>query len=197
LAKNTETEDGLDLAAQALADLVQEHKATNEGKSTRTLPAWRGPLRVTLGLRRLPEKRYQDVLRRGIENKLFRLDGESFETATVQPLPPPFRPRPPKPLPEGFTGPSMMDCGHWSFWKQTEGCQACKSKHPPDYVFLNQKFGTPIPANRRRSETNPMGFCCDADGKYLGGLSGDCRFEKHGERCSYHEGMTMYEKKGR
>ena len=99
-------------------------------------------------------------------------------------------------LPKDFTGPTMMDCGHWSFWREKAGCGACKTKSPGNVRFLSEKHGVPVPMNQRRTQEKEdfahgfPGLCCDEDGQYIGGIGNDCRFGQRpdsGKRCIVHK----------
>lgn len=99
-------------------------------------------------------------------------------------------------LPKDFTGPTMMDCGHWSFWREKDGCGACESRSPGNVRFLSEKHGVPVPISQRRTqerEDQGIGFpglCCDEDGQYIGGIGNNCRFGQKpdsGKRCIVHK----------
>ena len=99
-------------------------------------------------------------------------------------------------LPKDFSGPTMLDCGHWSFWKEKDGCEACKNKSPGNVRFLSEKHGIPVPERHwRTQEREDLGYgypglCCDEDGQYIGGIGNDCRFgqkSNSGKRCIVHK----------
>ena len=104
------------------------------------------------------------------------------------------KPKSKKP-PKGFVGPTMMECGHWSYRKEKDGCKASEGKSPGNVRHLSEKHGIPVPKHHRRTfEKHEIphafpGLCCDDDGQYIGGIGNDCRFGQKpdsGKRCIVH-----------
>lgn len=96
-----------------------------------------------------------------------------------------------RPLPEDWTPPSYMDCGHLSWNLQEDTCEGCEQKHPPSWRHLKGSFIRPVPVSARRTKLKEAtggfpGLCCNSEGIYIGGDFNDCR-RTGTERCEVHQ----------
>lgn len=123
-----------------------------------------------------------------------------------QPIAPPT-PAPPTPEPQevgdpGF-GPVFFDCGHLNWYRdeanetaRAEGfcCEGGRKKVVVSLAHLKGQYVRPLPRNERRSPERERGmgfpgYCCDADGWYIGGIGNDCRYNSPDDRrCIVHGG---------
>ena len=96
---------------------------------------------------------------------------------------------PPSTLPDNWTPPVHLDCGHIDWDGSEDGCEGCANDRPPNYRALRGTFIRPVPKSQRRGpHRTPVGFpglCTDADGLYIGGHFNDCR-RTSSVRCEGH-----------
>jgi hypothetical protein len=212
------TPEAVERAARAVRDAVRADKRH------RPIKVWRSVVKDALGVKRLKVEWWDAVIAKGVELRLFRVDEETLsypqiivfddpepevepEPKTPEPWTPP--PMPPRKPPEERRYAYHLACGHRSNWlrkrKGEDGaeeiyCQACELRTPPDHVWMSVNRGVPIPPRRRRSEQYPQGHCCDADGQYIGGLEGDCRYghlkDPNKPVCDYHADKPLWGRKG-
>jgi hypothetical protein len=127
-------------------------------------------------------------------------DGDVWTSES--PKPPDINPPPSKDPPENWNPPEVMDCGHlnWSLKKDKDGveyCDGCKKKRVPVWTDTKGVFRKPFPESIRRTEEKVRmggfeGYCCDAEGNYIGGDFNDCRRmnpEDSTKWCPYHQAL--------
>lgn len=127
------------------------------------------------------------------------------------PAPPPEPSPPPTPKvnvdadpvtePVGEFGPRFFDCGHLNWYRdeanetaRAEGfcCEGGRKKIVASYTRLRGQYVRPLPPNARRTVERERsmgypGYCCDADGWYIGGVGNDCRYySPDARRCVVH-----------
>lgn len=122
------------------------------------------------------------------------------------PKEPPAHPPKPIPHPDERKYTYHLACGHRSnALRKRKGkdgqeeiyCHSCKLKTPTDHRWMSLNRGVPMPLKRRRDAENPNGECCDAEGQYIGGLEGDCRYnalKKGTDPCEYHKDRPLWRK---
>jgi hypothetical protein len=124
--------------------------------------------------------------------------------ALVEPAPPaqeaPVEPTAPRTPP---AGPTMvvryLDCGHMDWHRaerneqaRAEGLCCANQNLPISWPHLKGAYARPLPKSQHRTAEKDHGFgfpgyCCDAEGWYIGGIGNDCRFYSPDERrCSMH-----------
>jgi len=213
-----------DAELEKAAEAIQKAVTTHTGRR-RKVDAWKPVAAKVLKRSRVYNGVWDAVLAKGVELGLFRVDDKTLSFPILEPLdpepkfvdeqpepepgPPPkkpwkLKPLPPRKPPEERRYVYHLACGHSSSWlrKDKDGepyCHACKLRTPADHVWMSVNRGVPIPPRRRRSEAHPQGHCCDADGQYIGGLEGDCRYSamKHGTPvCDYHKDRPLWGRKG-
>lgn len=223
------TPEDVDKAARAVRDAVAADKRRRPVKTWKSIVKeslgvsylktswWTGVLErgVELGLFKRDEETlsYPYLIALAEPEPELKAEDETPETVSGAE---PWKPKPIKPPPpeeeRRFT--YHLACGHTSNWlrKRTteegeegeEGeeeiyCHACHLKTPADHVWMSVNRGVPIPPRRRRSEQNPHGDCCDAEGQYIGGLEGDCRYahlkDESKPVCKYHEDKPLWGRK--
>jgi hypothetical protein len=121
----------------------------------------------------------------------------------VEPAPPvqelPAAVEPPAPRAEPTAVVRYLDCGHMNWYKDEKNEQAraegrcCANQGQPlSWTHLKGAYARPLPKSQRRTAEKDHGFgfpgyCCDADGWYIGGIGNDCRFYSPDERrCTMH-----------
>lgn len=131
---------------------------------------------------------------------------EEFEAEDPSPEQAPRERNTPPPkaeLPPNWNPPSIMDCGHMTWWQvkstDAEGnvvltCDGCAKRVQPYWSHLKGVHRRPLPPMvRRTAEKVRMGgfpgYCCDDEGYYIGGDGNNCQ-EMHpkdpAQWCKYH-----------
>lgn len=181
--------------AEKAARAVQDALRADDGRSKK-VDTWRPVAAKALGVTKLYQKKWDAVIARGQDLGLFQMESSlSYPRLVVAELEPESEPeseylKPRRRPKKRKNPPTMMDCGHWNLWRRPDGCQACKLKIPPDYAFMSEKFGKPVPEIRRRKPDDPQGLCCDNEGNYIGGVTNDCRRDSPDDRrCICHGGL--------
>lgn len=225
-ATTTDSPEDQERAARAVLEAVTAHT----GK-VRSVKSWRSVAAKALGLKRLIEARWQGVLDRGIELGLFTLDDTTYSYPVIAPAPepepeepeggsapevqirsepkdvgPPDKP-PKAEFPPGWKPPTVMDCGHMTWWMETvkdeDGvettrCAGCAKRVQPHWTRLKGKYVRPIPTALRRTAEKAKdngfpGYCVDEDGYYIGGATNDCQRENPKNKskwCKHHRDLA-------
>lgn len=106
----------------------------------------------------------------------------------------------PGPEPADY-GPRFLDCGHLNWYSDADNevaraeghcCVGGKRKIVSSLLYRKGEYVRPFPTSMRRSPERERGmgfpgYCCDADGWYIGGIGNDCRYDSPDERrCAVH-----------
>lgn len=98
-------------------------------------------------------------------------------------------------------GPRFLDCGHLNWYSDVDNeaarvaghcCDGGRRKVVSSLVHRRGEYVRPFPANMRRTPERERGmgfpgYCCDAEGWYIGGIGNDCRYDSPDERrCVVH-----------
>jgi len=197
-------------AARAVQAALLEHTGRR-----RKVDAWKPVAAKVLGVSRLYQNRWDDVLAKGQALGLFTIDTGSLSYPVLIPVEPEPEPEPEEEyptlptrpplspavspdLPEDWVEPDYLDCGHLDWGNdhteaRAEGhcCLASKMKLLPNYRFRCGEYAGPVPERHRRTKEKVAGggfpgLCCDVDGYYIGGTFNDCRRVEDGPCCEVH-----------
>lgn len=158
------------------------------------------------------EKMFEDFF--GFDTKPKKPDPTPADVVPEPPVALPTRPAPPVVSNPAV----HMACGHWQLQSiprqlqpgedaytskgpttlcvvvaTPEECHYCRMNVPGNPVYQEEAYRKPVPRGRRRTAERQAGpgwpgYCCDADGYYIGGISNDCRSNPGGLRCEVHRG---------
>ncbi len=162
------------------AQAVQEAEKTRTGR-VRSVDSYKPVAAAVLGISRLYKSRWQQVLDRGTERGLFKIDEETYSYPVIvalEPSPEPFdevptrstehserrrdRLEPVDDLDQDFDPPRHLDCGHMNWFTAEEHataraedhcCMGGKKKESVSWRHLRGTHLRPVPKSSRRTTT--------------------------------------------